>query len=868
MAATVAEAAEAGTVSWRAPMGAWRQMLLASATSTTSATAKAAGASGFPCGPGELLHKASEALEGDPCDAYRSRALPRSSRCGVRRPAVALEVPTADPAGQLRAGPEDVGDAGVKQPLPGGARKQSARVAAMLFALQRCVRRRMAELWSEWKEAETNADDQTHPFAGSLCSLSSVPAASIEEEEDVPQWLQLSRLGDVREWYRSRHVGRVLSLWRMLAAGSSARRLIRNVCLQFRCQALTRRSFGALVGHWRWSSARTHRITQAVIRWVDARHQSRVRQALGVWRLRGAKGGLRRRGAKALGLFLTATRLRRWVTGWRSVARQERRRSQGLSDLATRKRLCLGRKSCKVWRDAARRCVAARSAAVFLEVSRIRNIIRRWAGQWKAEVHRSTRLCSAAWQGLALESKRMKAGAAVQRRGHGQRLRSAWMRWSIASSLNSREAMCRQRAKTRRLGVTLRSWQNLQAAKVFAAHSTLLDAFRKWNRVVGHLFNERDARELMVGDGCSAWRQRRSSQCLWRSFELWGQVARAKRKWRRRIREAKDAIEKLAIAQALWFWHGHAREAAAKEDHLQRASMALQAMVSASRWARAHDLLIRWFVRSKATRIMCNEADLSHEGPSAISHKDGSGMSEASAHTPRQRLSKASPSLSPSSTLARHPDASTCLASLRSPRPRRPPEDPLLDSQPQPPTEHVGDPKEEETPTAPKQPRPVQSSAVTRWLKFTVSLWLPDAAVLPVLQWACSAWRGAHLQAKLRHLRWWAFVLKMRKLRTQDLKRDLKRLRAAFKGWFEAVASQLQEAVAAAEAELRAISAGGPHEETGLVANGAWMEPVTQMAMRSHQNAVAAADAAPSTDVDLLVWVFSSWSAWARLTRT
>ena len=58
-------------------------------------------------------------------------------------------------------------------------------------------------------------------------------------------------------------------------------------------------------------------------------------------------------------------------------------------------------------------------------------------------------------------------------------------------------------------------------------------------------------------------------------------------------------------------------------------------------------------------------------------------------------------------TPLRHPDASTCLASLRSPRPRRPPEDPLLDSQPQPPTEHVGDPKEEETPTAPKQPRPV-----------------------------------------------------------------------------------------------------------------------------------------------------------------
>ena len=65
-----------------------------------------------------------------------------------------------------------------------------------------------------------------------------------------------------------------------------------------------------------------------------------------------------------------------------------------------------------------------------------------------------------------------------------------------------------------------------------------------------------------------------------------------------------------------------------------------QAMVSASRWARAHDLLVRWFVRAKAKRpaqralsprygvgnvsaalerIKCAEADLSDEVPSACS---------------------------------------------------------------------------------------------------------------------------------------------------------------------------------------------------------------------------------------------------------
>ena len=66
-------------------------------------------------------------------------------------------------------------------------------------------------------------------------------------------------------------------------------------------QALTKRSFASLVGHWRWSSARTKAVKQAcgsqwparlsksvfaevVDRWVFAQHQSRVRQALGVWR--------------------------------------------------------------------------------------------------------------------------------------------------------------------------------------------------------------------------------------------------------------------------------------------------------------------------------------------------------------------------------------------------------------------------------------------------------------------------------------------------------------------------------------------------------------------------------------------------------
>jgi len=750
-------------------------------------------------------------------------------------------------------GPGEVCDD--QQPRQSCGRKKSVRVAAMLFALQRCLRRHLAELLSLWKEARSNVDaDAQHPFAGSLCSLSSVPAVSAEEEEDMPQWLQwqlsLRSTGGIREWHRLRSLGRVLSLWRMLAAGSSARRLVRNVCIQFRYQALARRSFGALREHRRWSSARTQRISQAIDRWVDARHQSRVRRALGVWRLRGAKGALRRRGANALCAFLTATRLRRWLTGWSSLARRERRRAQALSILVTRTCTALGCKACKVWRAAARRSIAARSAAAFLEAFRTRNIIRRWAGQRKAEVYRSRRLFSAAWRGFTMESKRTKAETAVRRRGYSHSLRSAWQRWSIATVLKAREAICQQRAKTRRLGVTLRSWQSLKAAKAFAAHSTLLVSFQKWNRIVGHLFNERHVRELMVGVGCSSWRQRRDcTQLSRRFFAVWGQVVQSKRRQRRRVREAKEALQKLAIVQALWFWHGRARESSMREDHLTRASIALQAMVSASRWARAHDLLIRWFVRSKATRIMCSEADLSGEAPSAIS-LEGSGMSEATApRTPRPRPrqvrsgeGRVTPSTASSKAMTRHID--TTYAS------------PTHVEQGM---ERLSEPSSEQHPRISCSERLPPASALARWLKFTVTLQQVDVAALPVLQWACSAWRGAHLHAKLHHLRWWAFALKMRRLRVQGVRRDVQRLRIAFRAWFEAVAEQLQEAVAAAEAELRAIS------ETGLAVA---TEPLTQMAPKSCQASARLEGMVLAMDVDFLVWAFSSWAAWARLTRT
>lgn len=785
--------AEARTIPWRAPLGACSRLL-------ASATTEVPGAAGFPRNGDELI---SQKVSSD-----------------------------AD-----YAGPGDVCED--QQPRQSCGRKKSVRVAAMLFALQRCIRRQLAELLSLWKEARSNLDaDAQHPFAGSLCSLSSVPAASAEEEEDMPQWLQwqlsLRSTSGVRE---------VLSLWRALAAGSSARRLVRNVCIQFRYQALARRSFGALREHRRWSSARTHRISQAIDLWVDARHQSRVRRALGVWRLRGAKGALRRRGATALSAFLTATRLRRWLNGWSSLARREQRRAQALSILVTRKCTALGCKACKVWRAAARRCISARSAAAFLEAFRTRSIIRRWAGQRKAEIYRFRRLFWAAWRGFTMESKRTKAETAVRRRGYSHTLRSAWQRWSIASVLKAREAICRQRAKTRRLGVTLRSWQSLKAAKAFAAHSTLLGSFRKWNRIVGHLFNERRARELMVGVG--SWRRDgREGPTRGRLFALWTQVVQSKRMQRRRVREAKEALQKLAIVQALWFWHSRARESSMREDHLNRASIALQAMVSASRWARAHDLLIRWFVRSKATRIMCSEADLSGEAPSAIS-LEGSGMSEATApRTPRQERSGEGRIIasraSSEEILTRHVDT-TCASPAH--------------------VEHgmerLSEPSSERHPWISCSER-LPPPALARWLKFTVTLQQVDAAALPVLQWACSAWRGAHLHAKLHHLRWWTFALKMRRLRVQGVRRDVQRLRIAFRAWFEAVAAQLQEAVAAAEAELRAIS------ETGLVAA---TEPLTQ-APKSCQDSARLEGMVLAMDVDFLVWAFSSWAAWARLTRT
>eukprot|EP00931_Biecheleriopsis_adriatica_P054566 TRINITY_DN32120_c0_g1_i2.p1 TRINITY_DN32120_c0_g1~~TRINITY_DN32120_c0_g1_i2.p1 ORF type:complete len:808 (+),score=123.05 TRINITY_DN32120_c0_g1_i2:18-2441(+) len=678
-------------------------------------------------------------------------------------------------------------------------------------------------------------------FWGSASSLSPVRSESLgeecDEEDSLPFWrkplLDLSRAG-VRQWYRLWFLGRTLVSWRSLASDSRARRLVRKVCADCRARVLSTRAFAALASHRQQCRARAEAIGQVVEQWKTERLLERLVEALSLWRSRAAKGAIRRRGGKLLSRWVDLNCCRRFLTLWRRNVQRALRISEGILLLQGAVRRKYWHAAFTSWQQASRRSVASVAVAEHLEVKRAAALLSGWAHLRRAKAQRFLHLANAAWKGWECHCRRERAGATVKCSLRNVLARSVVRRWSAAAWLARCEQHLRARVEADCLRKVLRSWAQLSAAAGFAVRHLAVDALLAWHEVAGRLASDRFQREKTIlgstfGESsapATGWQQKQFPRLLSRYLLAWHKTVVTKKMWRCREVDSQQHLKRQSAARTLWFWHESARRTSARRDQIQRASTTLTAMVAASRWARAHDALVVWFTRTKARRMKCDVSALSPECHRLMT-SDALGDEEATAGSQDERLHLAhTEPVAMSTPMLRTPEAS--FASEASKLPQRAPGSLAAAALRSASSGASALPHER---AAPQQmgslvPMPRASAAMGRWLKWTMALWLSNAAALPVLQWSMSLWRGAILHAELHRLRWWSLMTRQSALRRVELRRDLRRLRQAFKHWWDATAESLREAVAAAAAALQEVS--------GISAGPAWAEPVTQQAVEDH----------------------------------
>ncbi|CAK9053286.1 unnamed protein product [Durusdinium trenchii] len=702
-----------------------------------------------------------------------------------------------------------------------------------------------------WKEAlmeeeqigpsniELEASDV--PMGSLLCSLSSVEVAEEEEEVEVhgcrsPQLSQ--SLENVHEWRRRKHLGRICIAWRRLAARRLARRLINKVCIQFHAQAILKKAFAAMRQTWRQSRARRLAVLQVMDQWLEERLWQEVLRSLRFWRSRAAAGALRRRGGIALKRFFDASCVRRWLSIWMSNAVWVKRISAGLASLDGRREARLRTNALVAWRRVLRRERVAQRVSDQKQCQMVQSVLKLWANAWRAQRFHQLRWASKAWRGFLQELRRQQAGKCIRAQGRAYQARAALLRWNVAISLRRREVHLRQSLRVWHLGLILQRWQSLKAATALEVRRLQRSTLCSWHATAGQLITERRQRELKTlgttgqGSGPTQWQKRQQRRASGQCWKYWVQVVEQKKRQRRRLQEAKGEIHKLVITQALWLWHRRARDSAARADQIQRASTALVAVISASRWARAHDSLVHWFTHARARRIKCRATDLSGEtlpnlsvsGPMPLETWDSPPCTFGARHSAKSRGGSHTSDLRMSDEVSA--DETVSVISIVTP-PRM---------------------------LCPK---------MKRWSKLAVLLRLSNSEALkalPLLQWSWSVWRTKRLRSQVHPLRWWWLMLATSKLRTHVLRQDFRRLRRGLKAWYHAVALSIKEAVQHAQEELTTCKAlFRDLAADKVLREGVWEQ--SEAPCKTSKDLVPAR----SADVDLLLWAFSSWVVWARL---
>eukprot|EP00931_Biecheleriopsis_adriatica_P048806 TRINITY_DN28200_c0_g1_i2.p1 TRINITY_DN28200_c0_g1~~TRINITY_DN28200_c0_g1_i2.p1 ORF type:complete len:928 (-),score=190.48 TRINITY_DN28200_c0_g1_i2:49-2832(-) len=745
------------------------------------------------------------------------------------------------------------------------------------------------------------------PFEGLTC-LSSVLGVSAEEDEEeaereaeesedaLPNWQQplrdFSRAG-VREWARLRFLGRTVSAWLSAASDGRSRRLVRKVCTNYRARVLSTRAFAAFAAHWQQRQARGAAISQVVEQWTTERLLEKILEALRIWRSRAAKGSIRCRGGKLLSRWVEMNCCRRFLNDWSTAVTRKLRISDGLNCLHAEACRKQQQKALVTWQLARKRSLAAAAVAEHFQRKQATAAVVGWAGIRKANVQHFCHLASAAWRGWCSHCRRAHTAATLRSRCRKSLVRHALRRWDTAAKLVRREQDFQLQFQAGRLRRMLGSWAHLNAASAYAAQHLASDTLCAWRAVVGHLTCERIEREQTIlgsalrasasSQSMTIWQRKQCSRRLGHHLLAWQKATVQKKMRRDYTADAEQCLKKQAAARALWSWHEGAKGRSRQRDHIQRASIALTAMVAASRWARAHDALVLWSNRAKATRMKCDTSVLSPGSAKAPTAAVALGAQEL------QRLMP-----SPPRRTLPLPKAAKGWSPLRSPEVSFISPHPL--QQQWLPSPASSSWAASETPPAAKL------SVLGRWLKWTMALWLGNAAALPVLQWSMSLWRGALLCAELRRLRWWSLITKHIAIRKVERRKEMHRLCQTFSAWWDATAKSLREAVEAAAAELMEVRARSksivlepvppekdvpPTKEQvtdgqldcsevlreqiapdGLTWASLHAAFAAWAGLGSHTSAFAKLDALPvAGEGDVLLWAFSNWVVWAQLQR-
>eukprot|EP00913_Durusdinium_trenchii_P000874 g813.t1 len=387
------------------------------------------------------------------------------------------------------------------------------------------------------------------------------------------------------------------------------------------------------------------------------------------------------------------------------------------------------------WRRVLRRERVAQRVSDQKQCQMVQSVLKLWANAWRAQRFHQLRWASKAWRGFLQELRRQQAGKCIRAQGRAYQARAALLRWNVAISLRRREVHLRQSLRVWHLGLILQRWQSLKAATALEVRRLQRSTLCSWHATAGRLITERRQRELKTlgttgqGSGPTQWQKRQQRRASGQCWKYWVQVVEQKKRQRRRLQEAKGEIHKLVITQALWLWHRRARDSAARADQIQRASTALVAVISASRWARAHDSLVHW-IKCRATDLSGETLpNLSVSGPMPLETWDSPPCTFGARHSAKSRGGSHTSDLRMSDEVSA--DETVSVISIVTP-PRM---------------------------LCPK---------MKRWSKLAVLLRLSNSEALkalPLLQWSWSVWRTKRLRSQVHPLRWWWLMLATSKLR-------------------------------------------------------------------------------------------------------
>ena len=614
-------------------------------------------------------------------------------------PGGCVEEPAAEPIGLAKPGPET-----------------QAGALSLALVVARLVKRSTRASLRRWRDVPASAAEQGRRRLGTSCSPR-VSGARV-------RWQS-------REEKQEQLTVELLAAWLQLAMEGRARRAVRSVCSHFRSRVLLGRAWSGLAQNLRLRRARGSAIAEVFETWTVERRAERVLSAIDVWRRRATKGSIRRRRGAALVRWVTSSRLRLWLLAWHDVARRDRALAAGVArrERAIHTDVLLG--SLALWRHSA---VALRRVRLRRKTTREHQTAAAWSA-WRAFAVRSRsgadvarsrlgrrqRDCVRQWLSLCLATglrttrligfalRRWRKDVAVPHVGrvlakrHLSALADRVLRqWRVILGLARRAEAVHFRSLDSCASRALRQWSALRASVNFADGRLASDAVKAWRAGVAE---RADDRALLEQGSCLLERHLRAGLCD--ALDAWSAWAAERRELGEKRATLQASLRRRAGASTLRSWRQAAEAEASRYESLERSAIAVEAMVSASRWSQAQGVCETWAAYARARRQRRGGCP-----PEAAPGAAGSSMGCASSPPARDLAARVAPSAAwgHAGRLSR----AAC----------------------------------------------VKPAAALRWLRWTVALWLGAVTSLPWLQWALSLWRGAVLRTELQRLRWWSFALR------------------------------------------------------------------------------------------------------------